>query len=194
MSTLSLPPATPANGFTLASHHMHLVVQAEAIAVPKQHEPLRLQVTGSRDYTDLGAVAAVMWGVALTHGPLHVTEGGATGLDSLASAFAMEEGWSQECIKADWSGPCTPECHHGPRRWNRRWGSYCPAAGGYRNQRMVDRGHDLCIGWLTKPQSPGTLDCLTRAHMAGIPTYTVMWEKADLFHGDRWAVRRFLAK
>lgn len=194
MSMHPVPPATPAAGYTLASRHMHLVVQAEAIAVPRRHDPLRLQVTGSRDFTDMPAVAAVMWGIALTHGPLHITEGGATGLDSLAQGFAEQSGWTWDTIEARWGDPCTPGCNHGQRRWSNRYGSYCPFQGKVRNQAMVDKGHDLCVGWLSRPQSPGTLDCLARAHQAGIPTYTVMWEEADLSHDARWAVRRFLAR
>ena len=196
MTTHFTPPSTPANGFTLDSSHMHLVVQAEGIAVPRAHDPMRVLVTGSRDYANPGAVAAVLWGVALTHGPLHITEGGADGLDELAEQFAKQENWSHEAVLADWQAPCVAECNHGPRRWRRRRSdvsyTYCPAQGNYRNQVMVDQGHDLCVGWFSRPKSDGTRDCLTRAYRAGIPTFAVRWEEADLFHEDRWAVRRFV--
>lgn len=198
MSTLSTPPAIPAHGFTLGADHMHLVVQAEAIAVPRVHDPMRVLVSGSRNYANPGAVAAVLWGVAAVHGPLHLTDGGADGLDKLAEGFAGQEGWSCETVFADWQAPCIAECDHGPRKWRRRRGSvsytYCPAQGNYRNQTMVDKGHDLCIGWFAQPKSDGTQDCLTRAYNAGIPTFAVTWEEADLFHESRWAIRRFRAR
>ncbi len=191
--TIEIP--VPQSTFTLDSSHMHLVVQAEAIAVPRAHEPMRVLVSGSRDWANPGAVAAVLWGVALTHGPLHITEGEGGELDLMARDFAKEEGWTFDPHPAHWEADCVPECHHGPRKWRRVRGSpsrtYCPAQGNYRNQEMVDEGHDLCLGWFSRPKTKGTYDCLTRAYEAGIPTFAVAWEEADLFHPAQWAIRRF---
>lgn len=185
--------------------HFRLHVQAEAIPVPGAHNPVRVLVTGSRDYGDRDAVSAVLWGISETHGPLHVTDGACppnkrgNSLDYIAHRFALSQGWGTYRMAAKWQDPCRPECNHGARRWRRgdNLGKagyfYCPAQGNWRNQGMVDQGHDVCIGWPTTPRSPGTLDCMTRAYQAGIPTYVVMHHEADLMHTDAfWSVRRFL--
>lgn len=197
MSTFPLPAETPAAGF-IPTHQLDLDLAAQAgvIAVPHAADPIRVLVSGSRDFANETVVASVLWRVSVTYGPLHITDGMAEGLDELANLYAISQDWTYERIGAPWHMPCRPECHHGPRRHGRRSGpmGYCPAAGNYRNQTMVDKGHDLCIGWFSKPESAGTIDCLTRAHMAGIPTFTVQWEEADLFTSAQWAVRRFLAR
>lgn len=119
-----------------------------------------------------------MLGLWDRYGDVYVTSGGAVGLDDIAHFWALGMQWSTEEVPARWEGPCRPECVHGRRMTRRRRDgssySYCPAQGGYRNQEMVDRGHDLCIGWFATPNSRGTKDCLDRAAQAGIPTYRVL--------------------
>jgi hypothetical protein len=140
---------------------------------------LRLLVTGSRDFSSAMAVREMMLAVSNTVGlPLYVTDGKAPGLDTLAHAARTSLGWPGQRFEARWEAPCRPgECNHGPRRKSRTGRLYCPAAGGLRNQLMVDQGQDLCVGWLSRPNSLGTRDCLLRAHRARIPTLSVEYRE-----------------
>jgi hypothetical protein len=73
-------------------------------------------------------------------------EGGARGADRFAREFANGLGCTVETHEADW----------------KRYGK---AAGGIRNQRMVDSKPD---GVLAFPGGKGTEDCVRRAVKAGI--------------------------
>lgn len=107
-----------------------------------------------------------------------IVHGNAQGADRLA---ALAAGWfnaAAEAHDADWEGACRAECGHGPR--SKRYGrSYCPAAGDYRNQLMVDLSADVMLAFLV-PLSvslcKGTRDCAARAQAAGIP---VRWYVQD---------------
>lgn len=57
-----------------------------------------------------------------------------------------------------------------------QWGRFAKAAGPIRNQDMVDRGADLCIGFI-RGASLGTRNCLALARNAKIPTFTVNWDE-----------------
>lgn len=115
-----------------------------------------------------------------------ITDGACpTGLDKIANQIAVEKGWETIRIPTNWYAPCHPECRHRPRKI----GGHCPAQGMYRNQKMVDMGHDMCIGWFAQPKSPGTLDCLTKAYAARINTAYVAndgygWKLRDFPGGD----------
>ena len=52
--------------------------------------------------------------------------------------------------------------------WPAEWREYGKRAGMRRNQQMVDKGADLCLG-APLPGSRGTWDCMRRAAVAGIP-------------------------
>lgn len=56
------------------------------------------------------------------------------------------------------------------------WRTYGKAAGPIRNQAMVDRGADMCIGFLRGPAA-GTRVTLALARNADIPTFPVLWEE-----------------
>lgn len=154
MTTNGLPSSIHVNGSIVVSgSYIRLAIDASEIVVPTPHHPLRLLVTGSRDYHDRQAVVAVLLGLARTNGPLHVLDGACPkgGLDLLAHEFAVEQDWRTTRMPADW------------KRYRR-------GAGPIRNQAMVDTGPDLCMGWPDRGSS-GTWDCLNRALKAGIPTY-----------------------
>lgn len=166
MTTSTGPTSTHVNLSIVSDGYFRLHLQALAIPVPHAHQPLRLLVTGSRDFSDAAAVAAVLLGIAFTHGPLAVRDGHCPkgGLDQLAHDFAVAHGWPT---------------FRTPAEWNR----YGRAAGPIRNQVMVDTNPDLCVGWPDNlASSKGTKDCLTRAVKAHIPTYVVTQERGA------WAV------
>lgn len=121
---------------------------------------MRFAVTGGRDYDDREAVLS-----ALADLPRDavLVQGEAAGADSLArEVWSGFLGREQEPHPADWSGPCQLSCAPGHRRRN---GSYCPAAGVYRNQEMVDSGLDLVIAF---PGGRGTADMVRRSLAAGV--------------------------
>ena len=101
-----------------------------------------------------------------------LVHGDAPGADRMAAAYAAHLGWAVEPYPADWDGPCGDRCQPNHRTARRgRPGTYCPAAGAYRNQRMVDLGADVCVATPMR-YSRGTRDCVRRAKAAGIP---VVW-------------------
>jgi hypothetical protein len=140
----------------------------------------RILVTGSRDWTDRSAMALAISDYLGERGtsigrawpfPL-VIHGGARGADACADAIARNWGWTPRKVEADWYGPCREPCRPGHRRRNQRGDWYCPAAGNYRNQAMVDSGADICLAF-PLPGSEGTWDCVQRAKAAGIPVRVI---------------------
>jgi hypothetical protein len=95
-----------------------------------------------------------------------LVHGAAPGADTMAAEIWTRGGLSVEAHPADWDRPCDTSCYHRPREKNGR--SYCPLAGHYRNQHMVDLGADLLLAF-PMPGSRGTWDCLRRAKVAEIP-------------------------
>jgi SLOG family YspA-like protein len=57
------------------------------------------------------------------------------------------------------------------------WRFHGNSAGPIRNQEMVDRGADLCIGFI-RGVDAGTRHTLSLARNAGIPTFTITWEES----------------
>lgn len=152
---------------------------------------LRILITGSRACTDkriigqalgevigdLGNHLIIPGGVGGYSGPLMqwgqitVVHGAARGADTIAGRIATAWGMVFEphpVTGDDWRAPCQAECKPGHRRIGRGGRDYCPAAGNYRNQRMVDLGADVCIAF-PLGVSRGTRDCMERAEAAGIP-------------------------
>lgn len=123
---------------------------------------MRFAVTGGRRFRDWTLLAH-----ALRQMPEDATlvHGAAPGLDSLAAEFwGGIHGRPVDPHPADWEGPCRPTCRPGHRR-PRGDGDYCPAAGVYRNQEMLDSGVDLVVAF---PGGPGTRDMVSRAKAAGV--------------------------
>jgi hypothetical protein len=145
----------------------------------------RLIVTGSRKFTDAAHVRQLLAEARELYGPeLVVVEGEAPGADRLARAAAYELGLAVDRVPADWTGPCRPSCKPGHRRRRLNGGRmYCPAAGVYRNQAMLEAGADAVIALLVDPAiSPcdGTRDMMQRAQHAGIPVAAFPKEFASL--------------
>lgn len=141
-------------------------------------------VTGSRDFRSVHVVERALleaWHDAaqLGHQELTVVHGGAPGADSIAARWAKRhagDGVEVLAVPADWDGPCRKGCKPGHRRQRRGGGDYCPAQGGWRNQRMVDEvaplvgeGRVVCLAFFARPGSSGTADCCRRAEAAGVP-------------------------
>jgi hypothetical protein len=115
---------------------------------------MRILITGGRKRRDVEGIAAAIAGVGRRH-ELHpqditVVDGACpTGADRIAHEAAAEFGCATERYDADWD-------RHGK------------AAGGIRNQVMVDTKPDICLAF-PDPDSRGTWDCVRRAREAGIP-------------------------
>lgn len=132
----------------------------------------RILVTGSREWSSTFEMRLIIGATLEEFGSdAIIVHGNARGADKLAALIAGGWGATPEPHDPDWTGPCRPECSHGPRP--KRYGrDYCPAAGDYRNQLMVDLGADVCLAFLVPPSvSPckGTRDCAARAAAAKIP-------------------------
>jgi len=110
--------------------------------------------------------------VCAFYNDVRVMHGGAAGADSLADQVARELGLAVKAFPADWTGPCQPTCPKGHRK-TRDSGSYCPAAGVYRNQYMVDllvkwgRSHGVSV--VAFPGGSGTADMIERCEAADLP-------------------------
>ena len=97
-------------------------------------------------------ISAALSRVDRKHGIATVIHGGARGADTVAARWA--EAHSLEVVKfpADWQ-------RHGR------------AAGGIRNQQMLDEGHPDAV--VAFPGGVGTADMVRRAKAAGLPVWEV---------------------
>lgn len=132
--------------------------------------PTRILITGSRVWTNADMMRrALSDAIGAVSGPVVVVHGAARGADSLAHEIAPGFGPHVTCESwpADWDGPCRPACKPGHRRHRQDGAEYCPAAGAYRNQQMIDAGADVVLAFPLN-ESPGTRDCIRRAERAGI--------------------------
>lgn len=112
---------------------------------------MRVLVTGSRYWVDRDAIYSAMiaqWDKA-GRGPMTLVHGAAKGADTLAASVAHELGWDVEEYPADWD-------------------TYGRSAGPIRNAEMVKLGADVCLAF-PFTNSRGTIDCMRRAKVAGIP-------------------------
>ena len=116
---------------------------------------LRILVTGSRDWSDVNAVATALGYASTGWSPSSVTvvHGACpTGADAIADEWGTGFGFTVERHPADWS--------QGKK------------AGPLRNQAMVDLGADICLAF-PLGESRGTRDCMKRASAAGIPVRVI---------------------
>lgn len=134
----------------------------------------RILVTGSRKWENWQLMGVALSGVYKElegTGPKpYLIQGGALGADKLAYWWARSNKIPNEpAYKADWEGPCAPECQSNHRRPSKRDPhiTYCPTAGHRRNQEMVDLGPVLVCAFQVAG-STGTQDCIDRALAAGI--------------------------
>lgn len=110
---------------------------------------MRVLVCGGREYDDWRMLASSLGSIYKENGrlPLTIIEGGAKGADFLARVWAKWHGMSFEEYPADWKA-------HGK------------AAGGLRNQQMLDEGKpDIVIAF---PGGTGTADMTARARKANV--------------------------
>lgn len=118
---------------------------------------MRLLVCGDRDWTDREAIRRELVVLPLDTVVIH---GAARGADQIANDAALVLGLRVVAFPADW------------KRYGR-------AAGVIRNQQMLDEGEpDRVYAFHDHiNESRGTLDMVTRARRAGIPT-TVLFSHA----------------
>lgn len=150
--------------------HLHLHGRLPDEPAP-QPKPARILITGSREFTSVHLMRTALRAVRDEYGmAATVVHGNARGADRLAASIAQAWGMPTEAHEADWAAPCRAECSHGSRRRRRDGSTYCPAAGDYRNQGMVDAGAGRCLAFLVADlPCKGTRDCMRRAERAGIP-------------------------
>lgn len=134
--------------------------------------PSRLLVTGSRNFSDAALMAESLLSAIDDYSlglEVVVVHGNARGADRVADAAARKLGLLEpEPHDAKWNDPCRPTCRPGHRRPSPDGGTFCPAAGNYRNQAMVDLGADVMVAF-PLGASTGTRDAMRRARQAGIP-------------------------
>jgi Protein of unknown function (DUF2493). len=126
---------------------------------------MRVLITGSRNWegflaeSRVGHVLDMVQYLSLAlDSPLVIVHGGCpTGADAIADRWARRRDYEPEVHPANWS--------IGGK-----------GAGMFRNNHMVKLGADMCIGFL-RDASRGTTHCLIAAKAAGIPTFTVHWNR-----------------
>lgn len=135
----------------------------------------RILVTGSRTWTGEGVLLdalahAVVSGLRHHENVIVVHGACPTGADELAEQICRVRGIATDPHPADWYALCRPECPPGHRRTRHDGSTYCPSAGHYRNQEMVDLGAHVCVAAFQPGEvNAGTSDCVRRAITAGIP-------------------------
>lgn len=151
----------------------------------------RVLITCSRSWTDWPLSTKVLRRVyARAPRAILVSGHNPRGDQNLERIWRAMGGWAEE-YEADWSGPCRPGCKPGHRQSRRGGnGTYCPAAGDYRNHKMASLPavvlclafigpciKDRCYSGLPEPHaSHGALDCADYAEFnLGIPT--LRWER-----------------
>lgn len=119
--------------------------------------PCRVLVTGSRDWTDLELVFAVLRERGSNQHTL--VHGGAKGVDTI-----VDQAWRRLY-------PRSPvEVHLAD------WDRFGRSAGFVRNAEMVAAGADLCLAFILNGSS-GATHCATLARQASIPT--VIYRRDD---------------
>jgi hypothetical protein len=112
---------------------------------------MKLIVAGNRELTDYAVVKTaideiIASGVIITA----IIDGAASGVDNLASRYALEHGMENIRIPAE-------------------WGLYHRGAGPVRNRRMAEMGDALLAIW--DGRSRGTKNMIASARQKGLPVY-----------------------
>lgn len=134
-------------------------------------------VTGTRHATGPNHRLTIRYALHRYFGrEVTIRHGAAPGADTITADIAADLGWATDPHPADWAS-CGPLCPGRPHRRTRRvrgGGSetYCPLAGHWRNQRMVDGPPKpdafLAFPAVSSAGEGGTWDCIFRAVDAGI--------------------------
>lgn len=136
---------------------------------------LRILVTGSRAWSDWTAIRRALEEVLdqcagtcfEDISEVTVVHGDARGADRIAGKIAAGLGCTVEAHPASWHAPCGIACKPGHRRTSQDGRDICPAAGNYRNLKMIGLGADVCLAFPLGP-SRGTHQCMAAAKAAGI--------------------------
>jgi len=110
-------------------------------------------VTGGRHYNDWGHVSTTLDVILSRTGRVHVVQGGAAGADALAKRWAWRHRMPSTTYVA-------------------RWDRHGLAAGGIRNQQMLDQEWPRFV--LAFPGGSGTKDMKERAQRAEVPVIDAM--------------------
>jgi hypothetical protein len=135
-----------------------------------------LLLTGARTWWDYPLLATELMTEFAANPTTLLVEGACpSSPDEVAWVIWKAWGGEGQRVPANWRGPCRTTCDHGPRTWK----DTCPAAGQYRNERMVERmatnmaaGHPVrALAFLT-PASTGAARTASLIDQAGIPLRT----------------------
>lgn len=119
---------------------------------------IRLLVFGGRDYDNSTLLTVLLDHVHAERNVTLLIEGGARGADRLARRWALSRGIPVETYEADWDN--LDRVGAVIRRNEKTGKFYDAAAGGRRNQRMIDDGRpDVAVAF---PGGAGTDDMLRR--------------------------------
>jgi len=128
---------------------------------PENRAPLRVLVTGSREWRDKTPIYEALDELAARADVTVVHGACPRGADTWASLWARMD------------SRATNEPH--PANWKQRGAS----AGFIRNSAMVRLGADLCLAFI-RNESNGATHCATEAERAGIPTVVFRQTYPDL--------------
>lgn len=132
---------------------------------------MRLLVTGGRGFRDRRFAWAKLDRIHGERGITLLIEGGATGWDRLCRAWAIANDVPYVTEEPRWDDLSVPNVVVRVRKDGTR---YNAAAGGARNQRMIDlHSPDAC---LRGPGGEGTADCAGRCERAGVPVWTPRYD------------------
>ena len=127
---------------------------------------MRIVVTGGRDFADGALVDRALSAVHRKHGITVLIQGEASGADRLCKQWAEQRNIPTLDMAADWDDVGRPGAVVRKRRDGKL---YDAAAGGLRNQRMIDEG--LPEAAVAFPGGPGTADMVGRLKRHGIPCW-----------------------
>lgn len=128
----------------------------------------RILVCGGRSYENKELVFRILDAALEAHKEVFIIEGGATGADALAKAWAIDRKQEHITYPAKWNDIERPGA---VIRKNRYGKPYDAAAGGVRNQRMIEEGcPDLVLAF---PGGAGTKDMKKRATKANITVVSI---------------------
>jgi hypothetical protein len=128
----------------------------------------RVLITGSRTWDDVAVIEDALR-PHFRRGAVLVSGACPKGADAICER--VWEGWGGlvERHPADWEGPCRDACKPGHRKPDRQGGTYCPAAGTYRDAEMVAEGAEVAEAFI-RDGSHGATTTADLAEQAGIST------------------------
>lgn len=125
-------------------------------------------IFGGRDYANRARLYQILDAAVDRLGMDLVIHGAATGADTLADEWAKSRGVDFLTFPAAWDDIDRPGA---VIRYTKAGKPYDAAAGGIRNQTMIDAGRpDIAIGF---PGGTGTRDMAARVRSARIPLYEI---------------------